>query len=78
MPYPIYFVDFETVNRAIPRFTGMRPYSSYPSSVRSICRRNEGHNPNTMSFSPWMPAIPGMNSLGRSRRTRRARNHSRV
>ena len=28
--YPLYFMDFETVNRAIPRFTGMRPYDQLP------------------------------------------------
>jgi predicted RecB family nuclease len=28
--YPIYFMDFETVNPAIPRFLGMRPYDQIP------------------------------------------------
>jgi len=28
--YPIYFMDFETVNPAIPRFPGMRPYDQIP------------------------------------------------
>ncbi len=28
--YPLYFVDFETVNPAIPRFPGMRPYDQVP------------------------------------------------
>src|SRR5208282_5559420 len=28
--YPLYFLDFETVNRAIPRFSGMRPYDQLP------------------------------------------------
>jgi predicted RecB family nuclease len=28
--YPIYFMDFETVNPAIPRFPGMRPYDQLP------------------------------------------------
>jgi predicted RecB family nuclease len=27
---PLYFMDFETVNRAIPRFPGMRPYDQLP------------------------------------------------
>jgi predicted RecB family nuclease len=26
LKYPLYFMDFETVNPAIPRFSGMRPY----------------------------------------------------
>lgn len=28
--YPLYFMDFETVNPAIPRFHGMRPYDHLP------------------------------------------------
>jgi hypothetical protein len=28
--YPLYFMDFETVNPAIPRFAGMRPYDQIP------------------------------------------------
>ena len=28
--YPLYFLDFETVNRAIPRVPGMRPYDHLP------------------------------------------------
>ena len=30
LKYPIYFMDFETVNPAIPRFPGMRPYDQIP------------------------------------------------
>src|SRR5208282_961960 len=30
LKYPLYFLDFETVNRAIPRFSGMRPYDQLP------------------------------------------------
>jgi predicted RecB family nuclease len=30
LKYPLYFLDFETVNRAIPRFPGMRPYDQLP------------------------------------------------
>jgi hypothetical protein len=26
LQYPVYFLDFETINPAIPRFTGMHPY----------------------------------------------------
>jgi hypothetical protein len=28
--YPLYFMDFETVNPAIPRFPGLRPYDQIP------------------------------------------------
>ena len=30
LKYPLYFMDFETVNPAIPRFPGMRPYDQIP------------------------------------------------
>jgi predicted RecB family nuclease len=30
LKYPLYFMDFETVNPAIPRFPGMRPYAQIP------------------------------------------------
>ena len=30
LKYPLYFADFETVNPALPRFAGMRPYDQIP------------------------------------------------
>ena len=30
LAYPLYFADFETVNRAVPPFAGMRPYDHLP------------------------------------------------
>jgi predicted RecB family nuclease len=30
LTYPLYFADFETLNRAIPPFAGMRPYDHLP------------------------------------------------
>ena len=30
LKYPIYFMDFETLGPAIPRFAGMRPYDQFP------------------------------------------------
>ena len=30
LQYPIHFLDFETVNPAIPQFEGLKPYESYP------------------------------------------------
>ena len=30
MKYPLYFMDFETVNPCVPRFPGMRPYDQLP------------------------------------------------
>jgi predicted RecB family nuclease len=30
LKFPLYFMDFETTSRAIPRFSGMRPYDQLP------------------------------------------------
>ena len=30
LKYPLYFMDFESVNPAIPRFSGMRPFDQLP------------------------------------------------
>ncbi len=30
LTYPLFFIDFETINPAIPRFTSMRPYDHMP------------------------------------------------
>ncbi|MCF7802705.1 MAG: DUF2779 domain-containing protein [Candidatus Marinimicrobia bacterium] len=30
LEYPLYFLDFETDNPAVPRFEGMRPYDQFP------------------------------------------------
>jgi Domain of unknown function(DUF2779) len=38
LEFPLYFMDFETVNRAIPRFSGMRPYDHLPFQW-SVCQR---------------------------------------
>lgn len=40
LKYPLYFMDFETVNPCIPRFLGMRPYDQLPFqwSVHVQCK----------------------------------------
>ena len=30
LKYPLYFMDFESINPAIPRFSGMRPFDQIP------------------------------------------------
>ena len=30
LKYPLYFMDFESINPAIPRFSGMRPFDQLP------------------------------------------------
>lgn len=40
--YPLYFMDFETVNPAIPRFSGMRPYDHLPFQWSVHVQRQPG------------------------------------
>jgi hypothetical protein len=40
--YPLYFMDFETVNPAIPRFSGMRPYDHLPIQWSVHVQRQPG------------------------------------
>jgi predicted RecB family nuclease len=40
--YPLFFMDFETVNPAIPRFAGMRPYDQLPFQFSVHSRKEPG------------------------------------
>ena len=42
LKYPLYFADFETVNRAIPPFAGMRPYDHLPFQWSVHVQRQAG------------------------------------
>jgi predicted RecB family nuclease len=42
LKYPRYFMDFETVNPAIPRFQGMRPYDQIPFQWSVHVQRKPG------------------------------------
>ncbi len=42
LAYPLYFADFETVNPAIPRFAGMRPYDHLPFQWSVHLQRQPG------------------------------------
>jgi hypothetical protein len=42
LKYPCYFMDFETVNPAIPRFGGMRPYDQLPFQWSVHVQRQRG------------------------------------
>jgi len=42
LKYPIYFADFETVNPALPRFAGMRPYDQIPFQWSVHVQRQPG------------------------------------
>jgi hypothetical protein len=42
LKFPLYFMDFETINRAIPRFSGMRPYDQLPFQWSLHVQRQPG------------------------------------
>jgi hypothetical protein len=61
LKHPLYFMDFETVNPAIPRFPGMRPYDQLPFQWSVHVQRPEW-NPSTTSSSPRMAPTLGPSS----------------
>lgn len=50
LKYPLYFVDFETVNPCIPRFPGMRPYDPIPFQWSVHVLRQPGGAPEHLEF----------------------------
>lgn len=50
LKYPLYFTDFETVNRAIPPFEAMRPYDHLPFQFSVHVRRQPGAEPKHYEF----------------------------
>jgi len=50
LKYPLYFVDFESVNPAIPRFAGMRPYDQIPFQWSVHVLREPGAEPKHYEF----------------------------
>jgi predicted RecB family nuclease len=50
LKYPLYFVDFETINPAIPRFAGMRPYDQLPFQWSVHVQRELGTMPEHYEF----------------------------
>jgi hypothetical protein len=48
--YPLYYMDFETVNPAIPRFAGMRPYDVIPFQWSVHVQRQPGAAPEHFEF----------------------------
>lgn len=48
--YPLSFMDFETVNPAIPRFPGMRPYDHLPFQWSVHVQREPGAKPEHNEF----------------------------
>jgi hypothetical protein len=50
LSYPLYFMDFETVNPAIPRFVGMRCYDQIPFQWSVHLQRQPGAAPEHFEF----------------------------
>ena len=50
LKYPLFFMDFETVNLAIPRFAGMRPYDPLPFQWSVHVQRQPGTGPEHFEF----------------------------
>jgi predicted RecB family nuclease len=50
LEYPLYFADFETVNPALPRFAGMRPYDQIPFQWSLHVQRKPGATPEHFEF----------------------------
>jgi hypothetical protein len=50
LKYPLYFMDFETVNPAIPRFKGMRPYKQIPFQWSVHILKEPGQEPEHHEF----------------------------
>jgi len=50
LTYPLSFMDFETVNPAIPRFAGMRPYDQLPFQFSVHSQKQPGAKPEHQEF----------------------------
>lgn len=50
LAYPLYFADFETLNRAIPPFVGMRPYDHLPFQWSVHVQRQPSAEPEHYEF----------------------------
>jgi predicted RecB family nuclease len=50
LKYPLHFMDFETVNPAIPRFSGMHPYDHLPFQWSVHVQRQPGSTPEHFEF----------------------------
>jgi len=50
LKYPVYYMDFETVNPAIPRFVGMRPYDLIPFQWSVHVQAKPGAAPEHLEF----------------------------
>jgi predicted RecB family nuclease len=66
LKFPLCFMDFETVNPAIPRFSGMRPYDHLPFQWSVHVQRQPGDAPEHFEFlatDSGDPRTPFISSL---------------
>jgi hypothetical protein len=56
--YPLYFTDFESVNPAIPRFAGMRPFDQLPFQWSLHVQREPAAEPEHYEFLATDDADP--------------------
>jgi hypothetical protein len=56
--FPLYFMDFETLNPAIPRFAGMRPFDQLPFEWSVHVQRHPGAEPEHHEFLAMSDADP--------------------
>ena len=50
LEYPIYYLDFETINPVIPKFDGMKPYQRIPFQFSLHIQKEEGGEIEHISF----------------------------
>jgi len=50
LEYPIYYLDFETINPAVPKFDGMKPYQRIPFQFSLHVQEKEGGELKHVSF----------------------------
>ena len=50
LKYPLYFMDFESINPAIPRFSGMRPFDQLPFQWSLHVQREPNAGPEHCEF----------------------------
>lgn len=50
LEYPIYYLDFETINPAIPKFDGMKPYQRIPFQFSLHIQKEAGRECEHISF----------------------------
>jgi len=64
LSYPISYLDFESVNPAIPRFVGMRPYQQLPFQFSLHSQKERGSQPEHCEFLAMDASDPRREFIG--------------